>query len=102
MEQEATSLKDRIQARNEIKEPRMFKVYVINDDVTDFDFVVKVLENSFGKSKGEAESIANETHNTGKGLAGIYSYDMAHTKVAKATQAARSHGFPLRFTIVAE
>jgi len=99
MEQGATSLRERIETRNELKEPEMYKVFIINDDVTDFDFVVFLMKAVFGKTPAEAQDIANSTHNSGKGLIGIYSYDIAQTLVSKATQISRSKGFPLRFTI---
>ena len=85
-----------------VKLPRMWNVFIINDDVTTFEFVEFVLVTLFDKDPGTAEAIALAVHNSGKGLVGRYSFDIAHTRVEKATGLARDAGFPLEFTIEPE
>ena len=89
MEQQQSSFKEK--ERIELREPRRFKVTIYNDDFTTMEFVVKVLTTVFYKSSVEAET-----------LVGIYSYDIAHSKVQKATRMARNEGFPLRLTVTPE
>lgn len=86
--------------RQKVREPDMFLVYIVNDDVTTFDFVVFVLVEVFGKTEDEGWMIAGQTHVQGKGLVGRYTKDIAMTKIGKATKLARANGFPLR--LVAE
>ena len=84
------------------KEPRKHKVFILNDDFTTFEFVVEIVTIIFMKSQQEAWEIAETTHNNGKALVGVYSLDIARSKVAKATAAARAEGFPLKFEIQPE
>ena len=85
-----------------MREPRRYKVYIHNDDFTTMDFVVKILKVVFFKSEAEAQTIMLNVHHSDKGLVGVYSYDMAVSKMRLATQMARDEGFPLRITIVPE
>lgn len=96
MPQEQSSVRER--QRTDLREPRRYKVIIHNDDFTTMDFVVKVLMEVFFKSEAEAQSIMLSVHHKGKGRVGVYSYDMAVSKVRRATQMARDEGFPLRFT----
>lgn len=80
-------------------EPRKYRVYILNDDFTTFEFVIDVMVTVFFKSELDAEKIAEETHFNGKSLVGIYSYDIAKSKVAKAVAMARAENFPLRFEV---
>ena len=84
--------------RTGLKEPRRYKVYIHNDDFTTMDFVVKVLVRVFFKSEAEAETLMLQVHHSDKAVVGIYSYDIAVSKVKRATQMAREEGFPLRLT----
>lgn len=84
--------------RTDIREPQRYKVYIHNDDFTTMDFVVKILIIIFFKSKAEAEALMLRVHRSDKALVGIYTYDIAVSKVRKATQMARDEGFPLRLT----
>ena len=84
--------------RSGLKEPRRYKVYIHNDDFTTMDFVVKVLVRVFFKSEAEAETLMLQVHHSDKAVVGIYSYDIAVSKVKRATQMAREEGFPLRLT----
>ena len=83
------------QAPPKTKVPRKYKVIILNDDFTTFDFVVEVLCKFFHKSPIEAEQITNQVHHDGKGLAGVYSRDVAETKMHQANHYARTHGHPL-------
>ncbi len=78
--------------------PKHYKVIFHNDDFTTMDFVVKVLVEVFYKSTGEAQVIMLAVHETGRGVVGVYSYDMAVTLSKKAVLMAREAGFPLRVT----
>ncbi|MBO4822850.1 MAG: ATP-dependent Clp protease adaptor ClpS [Prevotella sp.] len=100
MAKEQSSVKER--QRTGLREPRRYKVYIHNDDFTTMDFVVKVLKVVFFKSEAEAQTIMLNVHHSDKGLVGVYSYDVAVSKMRLATQMARDEGFPLRITIVPE
>lgn len=76
--------------------PPEYKVILLNDDFTTKDFVVFVLENVFQKSPPEAVTIMEAVHRTGKGIAGIYTYDIAATRAKRTMQLAAQEGFPLR------
>lgn len=96
MEQQQTSIREK--ERTNLKEPRRYKVIFHNDDFTTMDFVVKVLTLIFFKSEAEAETLMMAVHKKGQAIVGIYSYDMAVSKVNKATAMAREEGYPLRLT----
>lgn len=81
-----------------INEPRRFKVIIYNDDFTTMDFVVRVLRVVFFKPSAEAERLMLDVHRSGQAVVGIYTYDIAKSKVCKATDMAREEGFPLRLT----
>jgi ATP-dependent Clp protease adaptor protein ClpS len=82
--------------REEVREPQLFKVLLLNDDYTTMDFVVHVLENVFLKTPAEAFRIMMHVHTQGKGLCGLYPHDIAETKVAAVHDLAQENGFPLR------
>ena len=84
--------------RTNLREPRRYKVFIYNDDFTTMEFVVKILMVVFFKSSEEAETLMMKVHRSDKALVGVYSYDIAVSKVRKATQMARDEGFPLRLT----
>ena len=96
MAKQQTSVSER--RRTDIREPKRYKVYIHNDDFTTMDFVVKILMTVFFKSEAEAETLMLRVHCSDKALVGVYSYDIAVSKVRKATQMAREEGFPLRLT----
>ncbi len=79
--------------------PSRWRVIFHNDDVTTMDFVVSVLTNYFGKSIEEANQIMMQVHVQGKGVAGVYSKDVAETKIEQTTRLARAEGFPLALTM---
>jgi len=81
---------------HETKEPPMYKVVLLNDDYTTMDFVVLVLKEVFRKSDSEAEQIMLEVHSSGSGMAGIFTKDIAETKISRTHQLARQNEFPLK------
>lgn len=93
-EQSAT----RERQRTDLREPRRYKVTIYNDDFTTMEFVVKILKVVFFKSETEAQTLMLQVHHSDKAVVGIYSYDIAVSKVNKATQMARNEGYPLRLT----
>ena len=100
MEQQQTSVKEREDIK--LKEPRRYKVIIHNDDFTTMDFVVKILVTIFYKSTLEAEALMLMVHKTQSAVVGIYSYDIAKSKINKATTMARNEGYPLRLTLAPE
>jgi ATP-dependent Clp protease adaptor protein ClpS len=82
--------------RQETKKPELYKVLLLNDDYTTMDFVVDILETVFHKQPAEAFRIMMMVHTQGKGLCGVYPYEVAETKVATVIERARENGFPLR------
>ncbi len=85
--------------RRKAKRPRRWKVLLHNDDYTSMDFVVHVLMTHFHKSPPEATLVMLQVHHKGVGVAGIYTKDVAETKVAEAMAEARENGMPLLLTI---
>lgn len=78
-----------------VQPPRNYKVILLNDDYTTMDFVVHVLMTIFQKDEAEAVALMEEVHRNGKGIAGIYSYDIAASKAQKTIKLARMNEFPL-------
>ncbi len=79
--------------------PNLYKVLLHNDDFTPMDFVVDVLERFFSKTHAQATEIMLAVHYKGKGVCGIFPYEVAETKVALVTEAAREHEHPLQCTM---
>lgn len=88
--------------RLETKEPTLYKVVLHNDDYTTMDFVVQILETVFHKSPAEAFHVMMKVHVEGRGLCGLYPYDIAETKVSTVHELARDAGFPLRASLEEE
>ncbi len=78
------------------KPPPMFKVLLLNDDFTPMEFVVTVLERFFGKTREQATNIMLKVHNEGAGVCGVYTLDVAQTKVDQVTACARENQHPLQ------
>lgn len=83
-------------AEQKTRKPPYYSVFLLNDDYTTMDFVVHVLERVFHRSPVEATQIMLLVHNKGKGLAGVYTRDIAETKVDKVHRHAEEHAFPLK------
>ena len=94
MSQTGDAVKERI--RTEKKEPTHYKVLLLNDAYTTMEFVVHVLETVFLKSPAEAYQIMMHVHVQGRGLAGIYPWEVAETKAETVISMARDAGFPLK------
>ncbi len=80
----------------DLQEPKKYKVFLLNDDFSTMDFVIDVLVRVFRKTVDEASIIMLNIHNNGKDLCGIYTYEIATTKVAQVKSMAREKGFPLK------
>ena len=78
------------------KPPQMYQVVLLNDDYTPMDFVVVVIQEFFGKDRETATQIMLKIHLDGKGICGVFSKDVAATKVDQVTEAARKNGHPLQ------
>lgn len=85
-----------------VKRPSLYKVLLHNDDYTTMEFVVWVLKKFFGKSQMEADEIMLKVHNEGVGVCGVYTYEVAETKVEQVSKAARDEGHPLLCTLEKE
>jgi ATP-dependent Clp protease adaptor protein ClpS len=92
----ATEIEYEFEVDLEVEEPKKYMVLLLNDNYSTMDFVIDVLENIFRKSTDEATQIMLSVHENGKGLCGIYTYEIAATKVAQVKAAARKAEFPLR------
>jgi ATP-dependent Clp protease adaptor protein ClpS len=92
-------IEEEIESALEIEEPTKYKVLLHNDDYTTIDFVVDVLIGIFHKNTTEAEAIMMEVHKKGKSVCGIYTYEIAETKVYQVKELAKSSGFPLLATM---
>ena len=81
---------------DQLKEPKLYKVMLVNDDYSTMDFVVMVLMTIFHKSLSEANVLMQTIHKTGQGLCGVYPFEVAETKVAQVAIIAEKHRFPLQ------
>ncbi|MFP4348684.1 MAG: ATP-dependent Clp protease adapter ClpS [Thermodesulfobacteriota bacterium] len=85
--------------REDIREPSLFKVLLHNDDYTTMDFVVEILIYVFHKSAEDATQVMLNVHRKGVGLCGVYTYEVAETKVDTVHRLARENSFPLKCTM---
>lgn len=88
--------------RRKLKRPPLYRVVFHNDDYTTRDFVVMVLMRYFHKTHAESTTLMLHIHTKGKGIAGLYTYDIARTKQAQVEALARQHDMPLKLTIEPE
>lgn len=82
-----------------LKRPPLYRVILLNDDYTPMEFVVRVLEKVFGLDRSTATRIMLEVHTKGKGVCGVYTYEIAETKVAQVTGLAQQNQHPLLCTM---
>jgi ATP-dependent Clp protease adaptor protein ClpS len=88
--------------RPKTKKPSLYKVLLLNDDYTPMEFVVHVLERFFNKGREEATRIMLHVHRKGVGICGVYTYEVAETKVAQVMDFSRQHQYPLQCTMEKE
>ncbi len=87
------------EARPRLKKPPLYRVVLLNDDYTPMEFVVEVLQRVFSMDRTNATRIMLEVHTKGKGVCGVYTYEIAETKVAQVTGLAEQHQHPLLCTM---
>ena len=85
-----------LKTRTRTKKPSMYKVLMLNDDYTPMEFVVYILERFFNRSREQATRIMLHVHQKGVGLCGVYTYEVAETKVAQVLDLAKRHEHPLQ------
>ncbi len=83
------------EARPKIKQPPLYRVVLINDDYTPMEFVVDILQTIFGMERTRATQVMLEVHTKGKGICGVYNFEIAETKVAQVMGIAQQHQHPL-------
>ncbi len=98
----ATDVRTRKQTEQQTKRPRLYKVILHNDDYTTMEFVVSLLQFVFHHSDVESTAIMLNIHRTGIGIAGVYTYEIAETKVAQVMEYARKAEYPLQCTMEPE
>ena len=91
------AIKERADTKSQ--DPKLYNVILLNDDYTTMEFVLQILETLFQKSPAEAYRIMMHVHRNGRGLAGVYTWEVAETKVEKVATLSREAGYPLRATI---
>jgi len=90
------------ETRDDVTEPSMYRVLLLNDDYTTMEFVVEILMLVFSKSVEEATQIMLNVHRIGVGLCGVYTYEVAETKVETVHALAKERGFPLKCSMEKE
>ena len=85
-----------------ITRPKLYKVILLNDDYTTMDFVISILESIFRKSPAEAVQIMLHVHQRGRGICGIFTKQVAETKVSQVTRRAETEGHPLQCVMESE
>ena len=91
-----------LKERQEVKTPYLYKVFLINDDYTTMEFVVRILESVFHKPPVEATRIMLHVHKHGRGLAGVYTREIAETKIETVHDFSKQNGYPLKCTMEKE
>ena len=91
-----------VKTRPKTKRPPLYKVLLINDDYTPMEFVVMILEKFFGLTNAQAFDIMITVHKKGLAVVGVFSYEVAETKVAQVMDCARQHQHPLQCTMEKE
>ena len=92
----------KVETKNKLQKPSLYKVLLINDDYTPMEFVIEVLEKFFQKNREEATQIMLHVHQRGVGVCGIYAYDLAETKAMQVMNYARKYEHPLQVQLEKE
>lgn len=92
----ATNIEFELDEEVTVKYPKKYKVFLLNDDYTSMDFVVDIIMSIFHKNYKEAQDIMLEVHKKDRGLCGVYTYEIAETKVIQVQRKAKDNGFPLK------
>ena len=99
----STEIKERVETKKKtlaaLEEPRMYKVLLINDDYTPMDFVISVLKHFFHFSDALATEVMLQVHNQGRGMCGVFTHEIAETKVVMVNDYSRSNQHPLLCTM---
>ncbi len=96
---EGVVTKTKPEAKKKLKRPRLYKVLLHNDDYTTREFVVDVLKHVFHRSESDSVSIMLHVHHNGVGVAGVYTREVAETKVSTVERLAKQHEYPLRLSM---
>lgn len=88
-----------VEAQPKIKRPPLYRVVLLNDDFTPMEFVVEILESIFGMQRTRATQVMLEIHTKGKGICGVFNFDIAETKVAQVMGVAKQQQHPLLCTM---
>jgi ATP-dependent Clp protease adaptor protein ClpS len=91
-----------VKPKPKTRKPSMYKVVMLNDDYTPMEFVVHVLERFFGKNHEESVQIMLHVHQRGVGICGVFTYEVAETKVTQVMDLAQQHQHPLQCTLEKE
>ena len=94
-----TQLEDKTTQDLDIKKPSRYQVILYNDEKTPMEFVIELLVNVFNHTHDSAEKVTLSVHNEGKGVAGVYFYEVAEQKVHESTLVSRTAGYPLKLDI---
>lgn len=94
-----TEVTDKTTSEIDIKKPSRYQVVLFNDEKTPMEFVIELLQNVYNHTQEQAQDITLSIHNDGKGIAGVYYYEVAEQKVQESILVSRSAGFPLTFDI---
>ena len=97
-EQQETESEGDILTMEEVEPPRLYKVLLHNDDYTTMEFVIHILMKHFGKNRESAKEIMLQVHEKGIGLCGLYTFEVAESKVTKVLRESKKEGFPLMCT----
>jgi len=94
-----TAIKTQTQEKIKVEEPAKYDVILLNDEVTTYDFVIKVLKQIFHKSDEQAMALTKHIHEKGSGVVGTYLYEIAEQKGIETTLLAREEGYPLQVKV---
>jgi len=92
-------IEEELEIKFALDEPKQYKVLLHNDDYTSMEFVIEVLMHVFHKNLADSEKIMLEIHHSGRGVCGVFTHEIAETKVHQVKQLAKTNGFPLLATM---